>query len=88
MDCVKQVACVLGDGHEVPCHNGPRVLVDYTNWAGKRRTRFIVPTEKLAFMASPPWHPDKQWLFGAIDVEDGHHKFFAMDGIHGWEEDK
>jgi hypothetical protein len=30
------------------------------------------------------WHPGKQWLFSAVDLEDCKIKEFAMSGIFGW----
>jgi len=39
---------------------------------------------KILFMASPPWHPAPEWLLGAIDADDGKHKFFPMRNIHSW----
>jgi predicted DNA-binding transcriptional regulator YafY len=60
-----------------------RVVIDYTNWRGERRTRTIIPTGLMMFEANE-WHPTPQWLFGAHDPEDGKFKLYAMSGVHFW----
>lgn len=58
------------------------VVVDYTNWEGKRRDR-IINISKLYFGDSP-YHPEEQWLLEAVDVETGKNRIFAMSSIHSW----
>lgn len=61
--------------------NDRSVSVDYTNHRGHRRVRKIQPTGQLTYM-STQWHPDAQWLFTAIDVEDHNIiKHFALSGL-------
>lgn len=81
-----QKRCVLPNPHEGNCTLGPIVEVDYKNWKGHRRIRRIVPSGRMMRNSNAPWHPEVQWLIGAIDCEDGKHKFFAMDGLFGWKE--
>jgi len=78
--------CVLPGTHEGKCDYRPPVEVDYVNWKGQRRKRRIAPTGQFLRSASPPWHPEEQWLIGAIDCEDGKHKFFAAAGLRRWGE--
>lgn len=59
------------------------VMIDYTNWRGIRRKRVVVPVA-ITFEGSV-WHPERQWLLKARDVEKGDERFFAMKDIHSWE---
>jgi hypothetical protein len=59
------------------------VLIDYTNWRGERRVRRIRPTGRLLF-ESNEYHPDKQYLVEAIDVEVEGLRTFALNNIHSW----
>lgn len=58
------------------------VLVDYTNYAGQRRMRKILPID-LVF-GSNKWHPSPQWLLIAMDMEKQEERTFAMENIHSW----
>lgn len=60
-----------------------RVIIDYTNWRGERIDRLIEPTGRVVF-ESNQWHPVKQWLIEAVDVEKGELRLFAMGSIHSW----
>lgn len=60
------------------------VLIDYTNHAGERQQRTIVPDMAGNFFGSSPWHPEEQWLLNAFDVGKGAERTFAMKDIHGW----
>lgn len=61
------------------------VVIDYTNWRGKRSLRKIEPLD--LYRGANEWHPEPQWLLNAIDLNDaGKIKSFAMSGIHSWEE--
>jgi hypothetical protein len=58
------------------------VVVDYVNWRGEQSTRTIVP-ERLLF-ESTKWHPEKQWILWALDVEKGERRGFAMRDVKSW----
>ena len=59
------------------------VEIDYTNWRGRRGVRQINPDGTMLF-GSNEWHPEPQWLLGALDMNDGKYKLFALAGIHSW----
>lgn len=59
------------------------VVIDYTNWRGERSTRRIVPIG-LDFDCNE-WHPARQWLLHAFDMEKEDYRFFAMTGVHSWQ---
>lgn len=61
------------------------VVIDYTNWRGKRGMRRIIPI-RVAF-ENNEYHPETQWLLEAVDLNDADHKIktFAMKGIHSWQ---
>lgn len=61
------------------------VELDYVNWRGHRRKRFVAPTGFIRY-GTTPFHPEPGWLFEAFDPEDGKTKEFACRGIHGWRE--
>jgi predicted DNA-binding transcriptional regulator YafY len=58
------------------------VVIDYTNWRGERRDRKVMPLG-LHF-GTNEWHPVKQWLLYAIDLETGEERFFAFTNIRDW----
>jgi predicted DNA-binding transcriptional regulator YafY len=58
------------------------VLIDYTNWRGKRLTRLIRPNAIV--FGNNEWHPEMQWLLEADDVEKGESRTFALTNIHSW----
>lgn len=58
------------------------VLIDYTNWRGKRRKRLIRPVH-LEF-ENNEYHSDTEWTLYADDLEDGIRKGFPMSQIHEW----
>jgi predicted DNA-binding transcriptional regulator YafY len=60
-----------------------KVIIDYTNWRGERRTRTINP-ECIRF-ASSQWHTEEQWLLSASDCDTNEDREFAMKDIHSWE---
>ncbi|QIG71671.1 hypothetical protein EVB32_191 [Rhizobium phage RHph_TM39] len=57
------------------------VVIDYTNWEGKRSVREIIPTGELKFK-STLYHPEMQWILEAIDVRKGEIRHFALTDIH------
>lgn len=73
------------------------VEIDYTNWRGERRTRFIAPTTlvnassyagipavfHMTFEATPH-HEIAQFMVRAFDLEKGAERTFAMADIHSW----
>ena len=64
------------------------VVIDYTNWKGSRRWRYILP-KGLAYR-SDQWHPQAQWMIEAVDLQDKDHKgtkFFPLADIHKWTSD-
>lgn len=67
---------------DLPRHT---VVIDYTNHAGDRRERRIVPTS-IQFTANE-WHPEPQWLLTAHDAEKGAVRHFAMKDIHSWRQE-
>ena len=60
-------------------------MIDYTNHAGVRAMREIVP-HALRF-GSTEWHPEPQWLLDAHDVAKDDVRTFAMKDIHFWHPD-
>jgi predicted DNA-binding transcriptional regulator YafY len=59
-------------------------IVDYTNWRGERRDRKIMPLG--IHFGSNEWHPTRQWMLYALDIETGEERFFAMSNIHSWQQ--
>lgn len=60
------------------------VEIDYTNHRGERSTRRVRPF-KLTWGLSP-WHPGKQWILLAHDLEKKSDREFAMNNIHSWKQ--
>lgn len=58
------------------------VVIDYTNWEGKRSVRRIRPLQ-LSF-ENNEWHPETQWLLEAVDLDKGWTRSFALANIHSW----
>jgi hypothetical protein len=60
------------------------VIIDYTNWRGKRGLRRIIPIG-VSF-ENNEYHLDTQWLLEAIDLNDADHKTktFALKDIRSW----
>lgn len=58
------------------------VLIRYTNYRGETALRRILPL--TVRFASTEWHPERQWLLDAIDVERGVNRSFAMKDISMW----
>lgn len=57
----------------------PPLVFEYTNWEGKTATRKIQPIE--IWYGKTKWHPEKQWLLKAIDVEKDAERDFALKDI-------
>lgn len=72
-----------GDDLDVP----PEVVfIDYTNWKGSRRVRPIRPLSGTLKFTATPHHPEVQWVFRALDMEDPERpeRTFALRDIHEW----
>jgi hypothetical protein len=68
-------ACNLPTPREV------RIL--YRNWNGEVAWRRLVPLS-VGFEESQ-WHPTRQWILHALDVDQGAERGFAMADIQCWE---
>lgn len=73
--------CTLPRIHEGLCDGFPPIILDYTNWKGKRARRRVCPTGVVMHQATQ-WHKVPQWLFEVIDCEDGKKKLFSMIDVH------
>jgi len=58
------------------------VRILYKNYKGETGYRNIMP-EKIWF-GSTEWHPEKQWLLDAQDLEKKSLRNFAMKDIQEW----
>ncbi len=58
------------------------VAIVYTNYRGETAERQIVP-QKLWF-GSTEYHPEKQWLLDAFDVDKNAERTFAVKDIENW----
>ena len=58
------------------------VQIVYTNYRGETSLRRIVP-ERIHF-ARTEWHPEKQWLLDALDIEKNAMRSFALKDIRAW----
>ncbi len=54
----------------------------YTNYRGETARRKIVPSS--IWFGATEWHPAKQWLLEAFDVEKQATRTFAMHDIQEW----
>lgn len=63
---------------------GRAVVIDYTNWEGRRSKRVVTPTGALEWIeaGTNKWHPEAQWLVPAWDHAKGEVRGFALSGIH------
>lgn len=62
------------------------VMIDYTNHAGMRTIRQIVPMlqERSFRFGSTEWHPETQYLLDAYDIQKDDLRTFAVKDIHSW----
>lgn len=60
------------------------VMIDYTNHAGARQIRQIVPQPNGIVFGSTPWHPEPQWTITAYDIRKDDLRTFAVKDIHSW----
>ncbi len=59
--------------------NAPPLSFDYLNWEGKRAVRYVQPIR--IWYGSTKWHPKKQWLLKALDVDKNEERDFAIKDI-------
>lgn len=59
------------------------VEIDYVNWRGERAWRRILPIAIV--FASSRWHPEKQWLMHARDLEKDVQRVFALRDVRNWD---
>lgn len=57
------------------------LVIDYTNHRGERALRRVVP--QRIWFGSTPWHPEKQWLMEAFDLDRQAQRDFALTDIQG-----
>lgn len=62
--------------------NGETVRIIYTNWRGETAERTIQPIK--IWFGSTQWHPEKQWLLTAYDVDKKAERDFALKDIQKW----
>ena len=60
------------------------VMIDYTNHAGVRAVREIIPLLNGFRFGSTDWHHEPQWLLDAHDVAKDDMRTFAVKDIHDW----
>lgn len=58
------------------------VQITYTNWKGETAQRTIKPIE--LWYGATEYHPEKQWLLRALDIEKDDERNFAMKDIERW----
>lgn len=58
------------------------VYIYYTNWKGETAWRPIIPISWE--WTSNEWHPDKQWIMLAYDLDKKAERHFAMLGVSRW----
>lgn len=51
----------------------------YTNYKGETNNRKIIPNK--IWFGSTDWHPKKQWLLDAYDIDKKANRSFAMKDI-------
>lgn len=60
------------------------VTIDYTNHAGVRSLRRIMPDTYGLQFGSSEWHPEPQYLLTAHDFDRDDSRTFAVKDIHSW----
>ncbi|MBC8492820.1 MAG: hypothetical protein H8D43_03465 [Chloroflexi bacterium] len=58
------------------------VKILYTNYRSKTAIRTILP-ERIWF-GETEWHPEKQWLLDAFDLDKEAPRSFALKDIKAW----
>lgn len=59
-----------------------RVNILYTNYRGETNVRTIIPIK--IWYGATDWHPEKQWLLDAVDIEKAANRSFALKDIKAW----
>lgn len=57
--------------------------IDYTNHRGERSWRNVIPAHIEC--RESEWHPGRQWLLVAFDVDKRAVREFALASIHKWQ---
>ena len=57
----------------------PELKFEYINWEGKKAIRSVRPIE--IWYGKTQWHPKKQWLLRAIDLDKNEERNFAVKDI-------
>ncbi|KUM86081.1 MULTISPECIES: hypothetical protein [Streptomyces] len=60
------------------------VRILYINYRGEKGWRHIQPLK--IWFGSTDWHPGKQWLMDAIDLDKQVERSFALKDIQAWDE--
>lgn len=65
-------------------YDGHPVRIYCRNWKGESSWRHVVP--HYVWHGSTRWHPKKQWLLRAYDLDKRALRDFAVDSIFTWVE--
>lgn len=69
--------------HDVSQADESKVKILYTNYRGEKGYRVIVP--QSIYFGATEWHPEKQWLLRAFDVQKNDFRDFALKDIAEWQ---
>lgn len=58
------------------------IEIIYTNYRGETSNRKIIPQN--IWFGETEWHPQKQWLLDAFDINKNANRSFAMKDIKSW----
>jgi predicted DNA-binding transcriptional regulator YafY len=58
------------------------VLIDYINYRGERGIRRIIP--ERCYLDEVSWHPGRQWILDAWDLDKDAIRSFAIADIQRW----
>ena len=59
--------------------NLPPLVFKYKNWQGETSVRHVIPIK--IWYGETQWHPKKQWLLTAWDMDKGAERSFAIADI-------
>ena len=57
----------------------PPLVFEYVNWEKKKAVRKVQPLE--IWYGQTQWHPKKQWLLKALDLDKNEKRDFAIKDI-------
>lgn len=57
------------------------IVIDYTNYAGKRKT-YVIQPQGEEYMGSTLHHPEHQLLLDGLDIKRQVYRTFAVKDIH------